>query len=667
MRRSVPGQRQAVRPRPDDRPAPGCDDDRHACPCRRNPCIPLLPAGCRRATGRDRDPAGHRDPRRRAGTHRGPLPREHQPRRKGVDRGSHRCLRACRNVRAAAHHRAAFTEEGTGHLDPGRHPRRGAGRPERGGCRHRRHRDARANTGRSCCCRSSIRTATRATGVTSTSPCTPRRSTGRASATPRISCRRQTIRRGRARPPPRVPRPRPSRPGSSLDRRTIPAIISLDLHEDNLIDEGYVYSQGVRGAAEELAITAVGVLRDEGVPIKMDGKTRFDEPVERGIIGPVADSSIDELMSARQVIVDGNTRPGPGAETVLVLETPAAALPLAQRVAAQAALLRLLSKYLRHHARRLLTERMQPTARPQVTVRRGHRPHQRRRARRGRGLLPRSARAPSRRRQHAGAARRAARQDGPPRSRRRLPCARSIEAAPTFAKPAEDLGYLLVSTGRAADALPFLERATQLDPSLERAWFSLGKALAQARPRQGGRRRVREVLRALARAPRLMALAAEHQKEGRLEEAERIYRRVLRREPEERRCAAPARADRQPAAGHADDAESMLQQAIRDRARTSCSRSSISVSCTRSRTASPRHSPASTASIALEPSQPQAHFQRAATLARASFTPEALAGYRRCLELRAQACRRPARAGPRAQGGRRLRRGRRRVQRLHRG
>jgi hypothetical protein len=45
------------------------------------------------------------------------------------------------------------------------------------------------------------------------------------------------------------------------------------------------------------------------------------------------------------VIVDGNTRPGPGAETVLVLETPAA-LPLSERVAAQAALLRLLSKYL---------------------------------------------------------------------------------------------------------------------------------------------------------------------------------------------------------------------------------------------------------------------------------------------------------------------------------
>jgi hypothetical protein len=125
-----------------------------------------------------------------------------------------------------------------------------------------------------------------------------------------------------------------------------PAVISLDLHEDNLIHEGYVYSQGVHGAKEELALTAVGVLRDAGVPIKMDGRTRFDEPVSRGIIGPVTDSSIDELMSARQVLVDGKPHPGPAAGTVLVLETPAAALPLGQRVAAQAALLELLSKYL---------------------------------------------------------------------------------------------------------------------------------------------------------------------------------------------------------------------------------------------------------------------------------------------------------------------------------
>ncbi len=125
-----------------------------------------------------------------------------------------------------------------------------------------------------------------------------------------------------------------------------PAAISIDLHEDNLIDAGYVYSQGTAGAADELAMAAVAVLRESGVPVKMDGMTRFDEPIARGIIGPVTDSSIDELMSATEVVVDGAPRPGPAARTVLVLETPAAALPLAQRVGAHAALLRTLARRL---------------------------------------------------------------------------------------------------------------------------------------------------------------------------------------------------------------------------------------------------------------------------------------------------------------------------------
>jgi hypothetical protein len=132
-----------------------------------------------------------------------------------------------------------------------------------------------------------------------------------------------------------------------LARQThYPAEVSVDLHEDNLIDEGYVYSQGAQGARDPLAAAAVGVLRAHGVPVKLTGTTRFDEPIEGGIIGPVTDSSVDELMSAREVIVDGRVRAGPRAETVLVLETPAAALPLEQRVAAQAALLGLIAKEL---------------------------------------------------------------------------------------------------------------------------------------------------------------------------------------------------------------------------------------------------------------------------------------------------------------------------------
>ena len=75
----------------------------------------------------------------------------------------------------------------------------------------------------------------------------------------------------------------------------------------------------------------------------MSGQTRFNEDIINGIIGPVTDSSIDELMSSKTIIVDGQPEPGPAAKTVLVFETPAGNLTLAQRVNAHVALLRRLT------------------------------------------------------------------------------------------------------------------------------------------------------------------------------------------------------------------------------------------------------------------------------------------------------------------------------------
>jgi tetratricopeptide (TPR) repeat protein len=201
-----------------------------------------------------------------------------------------------------------------------------------------------------------------------------------------------------------------------------------------------------------------------------------------------------------------------------------------------------------------------------------------------------------------------------------------IDAAPTFAKPAEDLGYLLLQTGRPADALPLL------DPSLERAWFDLGKALAQV-----GRGKEADAAfeKSFELSPerRLMALAAEHQKEGRREEAERIYRRVLRENPKNvdalRLLALIASA-----AGRADDAEAMLRKAVELAPDFLLALLDLGRLCKEQ----DRFADALACfdrMIALEPSQPQAHYQRAATLARASFTPEAIASYRRCLALRA--------------------------------
>jgi hypothetical protein len=118
-----------------------------------------------------------------------------------------------------------------------------------------------------------------------------------------------------------------------------PPVISIDLHEDNLIEKGYVYSQGELGAGDPLALAARRILEDSGIPLEMSGTTRFDEEIVNGVIGPVNDSSIDELMSGSRIIIDGKVQAGPGAHTVLVFETPAKNTTLNQRIKAHKTLI----------------------------------------------------------------------------------------------------------------------------------------------------------------------------------------------------------------------------------------------------------------------------------------------------------------------------------------
>jgi len=205
------------------------------------------------------------------------------------------------------------------------------------------------------------------------------------------------------------------------------------------------------------------------------------------------------------------------------------------------------------------------------------------------------------------------------------------EQAPTFAKPHEDLGFLLVQQGRAGEALPFLERATHLDPKLESAWFTLGKALAVL-GRGAEADQAFERCFELSPERRMMAHAAEHQKEGRLEEAERLYRQVLREHPrnvDAMRLLAAIAAN----AGHADEAERLLERAI------SIAPDFLSaiLDLGRLRKEQDRFTEALESfdrAIALEPDNPQAHFLRGATLAPAAFTYEAIAAYEKCLELK---------------------------------
>ena len=109
---------------------------------------------------------------------------------------------------------------------------------------------------------------------------------------------------------------------------------------------------------------------------------------------------------------------------------------------------------------------------------------------------------------------------------------RAIELAPTFAKPHEDLGRLLVEQGRAEEAVEVLKVATRLDPKAEMAFFTLGRALSMAGDGDQADAAF-EASFALNPQRRKLALAAEHHKAGRHEEASRQYRELLAESPDD--------------------------------------------------------------------------------------------------------------------------------------
>ena len=107
---------------------------------------------------------------------------------------------------------------------------------------------------------------------------------------------------------------------------------------------------------------------------------------------------------------------------------------------------------------------------------------------------------------------------------------RAIELAPTFAKPHEDLGYLLVELGRAGEAVEVLRTATRLDPKAEMAFFTLGRALSATGKGEDADAAFEASFK-LNPERKKLALAAEHHKAGRNDEAARLYRELLQQSP----------------------------------------------------------------------------------------------------------------------------------------
>ncbi len=113
--------------------------------------------------------------------------------------------------------------------------------------------------------------------------------------------------------------------------RDYPPLLVVDMHEDNLLREGYIYSQGKYGAHDPAARAVVKIFQENRFPILMQGTTRFDETVTAGIVSDVKDGSIDELLGASTVILNGKSVKGPSGQSILVLETSSMNARLSER------------------------------------------------------------------------------------------------------------------------------------------------------------------------------------------------------------------------------------------------------------------------------------------------------------------------------------------------
>ena len=207
---------------------------------------------------------------------------------------------------------------------------------------------------------------------------------------------------------------------------------------------------------------------------------------------------------------------------------------------------------------------------------------------------------------------------------------RAIELAPSFAKPHEDLGYLLVEQGRAEEAVEGLKTATRLDPQAEMAFFTLGRALSMT-GRGAEADAAFEAAFALNPSRKRLALAAEHHKAGRHEEAARLYRHLLRETPNDvdaMRLLAGVLMRK----SEVEEAEVLLRKAIAlapDYALAFLDlgqllqeqfRYAEAIDCFQR-------------TIELQPAAVKPHFLLASTLASAGHTFDALASYRRVLKL----------------------------------
>ncbi len=134
--------------------------------------------------------------------------------------------------------------------------------------------------------------------------------------------------------------PKPSSPQCEAFTRKVlelardyPPLLTLDFHEDDELERGYIYSSGRAGADNPVARRIVELFREHRYPLYADGTTRFGEVIKNGIIAEVKDGSVDELLSAPRIFLQNHPAAGPSSYISIVIETTSINMPVEKRAA----------------------------------------------------------------------------------------------------------------------------------------------------------------------------------------------------------------------------------------------------------------------------------------------------------------------------------------------
>lgn len=126
-----------------------------------------------------------------------------------------------------------------------------------------------------------------------------------------------------------------------------PPRLVLDLHEDKSQTDPYLYVYSAVGANDPAAREVARIIGRCGLHLKEQGtvwNSGRRVPVQDGLAVNITDGSIDELLAAPKIFIDGKKTAGPGAKTVIVVETRALGVSLVKRVRVHCAIIRSLAR-----------------------------------------------------------------------------------------------------------------------------------------------------------------------------------------------------------------------------------------------------------------------------------------------------------------------------------